>query len=104
MKRTSVRPTFRLSASMYVCPFVCMSHRLTAAAACGVFAAEHRSGRRYRSTAAGATARRSAANAGSVVLTAEGRTTKLDEKELVLAASPALQAMLDEGTAPDITT
>jgi len=81
-----------------------MSHRLTAAAACGVFAAEHRSGRRYRSTAAGATARRSAANAGSVVLTAEGRTTKLDEKELVLAASPALQAMLDEGTAPDITT
>ena len=35
---------------------VCMSHHSTADAACGGFAAERRAGRRYRSTAAAATA------------------------------------------------
>ena len=63
MKRSSVRL------------FVCLSHRLTATAASGKFAAERRVGRKYRLTAAGAAqsngavARRSAANAGSVMLT-----------------------------------
>ena len=57
---------------------ICLSHHSTAAAACGGFAAD----RRYRSTAAsagtqqqtrsnGAAARRPAANAGSVMSTAE---------------------------------
>jgi len=45
-----------------------LSHRSTSAAACGGFAAECPAGKRYRSIAA---ARRSAAYAGSVVLTAE---------------------------------
>jgi len=52
----------------------------TAVAACGVFAAERRAGMSYRLTAAGAAhssngtaARRSAATAGSLVLTAEVR-------------------------------
>jgi len=72
---------------------VCLSHRSTAAAACGGFAAERPAGSRYRSIATdmrctsrvaravlqaparssnGAAARRSAANAGSVTLTADG--------------------------------
>jgi len=42
MKRSSVRL------------FVCLSHRLTATAASGKFAAERRVGRKYRLTAAGA--------------------------------------------------
>ena len=42
MKRSNVRPSVRLS------------HRFTAAAACGGFSAERPAGRRYRSTAAGA--------------------------------------------------
>ena len=55
MERSSVRP------------FVRLSHP---SAACGGFAAERRVGERYRSTAAGARQqRRSAVNAGSVVLT-----------------------------------
>jgi len=37
-----------------VCLSVCLSHRSTAAAACGGFAAERRAGKRYRSTVAGA--------------------------------------------------
>jgi len=63
MKRPSVRPS------------VCLSRQLTAAAACGGFAAERPAGRRYRSTAgvSAAATRRSAVNAGSVVLTAEER-------------------------------
>jgi len=47
---------------------------LASAAACGGFAAERRAGRRYRSTTPlqhGAAARRSAVNAGSVMLAAE---------------------------------
>jgi len=54
-------------------PSVRLSRRSTAATACGRFAAERPAGRTYRSTAAdaGAAARRSAANAGSVTLTAE---------------------------------
>ena len=54
---------------------VWLSHRLIAAAACGGFAAERPAGRRYRSTAgvSAAATRRSAVNAGSVVLTAEER-------------------------------
>ena len=56
MKRSSVRPC------------VCLSHRSTAAAACGGFAAERLADRKYQSTAA---ARRSAANAGRAMLTAE---------------------------------
>ena len=58
-------------------PSVCLSHLSTAATAAGGFAAERPAGRRYRSTAAlnsnGAAARRSAATAGSVMLTNEGR-------------------------------
>jgi len=46
-------------------PSVCLSHRSTAVAACGVIAAERPAGRTYR--------RHSAANAGSVSLTADGR-------------------------------
>jgi len=42
VRRPSVRPS------------VCLSHRSTAAAACGEFAAERPAGRTYRSTAAGA--------------------------------------------------
>jgi len=58
-------------------PYVCLSHRSTAAAACNRFAAERLAGRRYRSIAAGALRapcsrrRRSAANAGSVTLTVD---------------------------------
>ena len=57
-------------------PFVCMFHRSTAAAEGSEFAAERPAGRTRRSTAPapssnGAAARRSAANAGSVMLTAE---------------------------------
>jgi len=54
---------------------ICLSHRSTAAAACGRFAAEHPISQRYRSIAgAGAQQQRrrstgSAANAGSVMLT-----------------------------------
>jgi len=66
---------------------------LTAAAACGGFAAERRTGRRYLSRAAdagrpaatapqhGAAARRSAANAGSVMLTA--KLTRLQNTDKV---------------------
>ena len=66
MKRSSVRPSVRLS------------RRSTAAAACGRFAAERGAVRRYRSIAAAprhrAAARRSvAANAGGVMLAAEER-------------------------------
>jgi len=43
----------RLSVSLSVCPSVWLSRHSTAAAACGVFAAERRAGRRYRSIAAG---------------------------------------------------
>ena len=49
-------------------PSVFLSHRSTAAPACGGFATERRTGMRYRSTVAGAGAqqqRRSAANADS---------------------------------------
>jgi len=60
----------------------CLSHRSTAAVVAGGFAAEHPSGRRYRSTAAsavyqlqlssnGARPQCSVANVGSVMLTAE---------------------------------
>jgi len=48
--------------------------------ACGGFAAERRVGRTYRSVAAGGGAQqesRSTANAGSVMLTADGETEKL---------------------------
>ena len=67
MYRSGVRPSVRL--------FACRS---TAAAAAGGFAAERPAGRRYRSIAAGAGAAyqlhaRSAANAGSVTLKADGR-------------------------------
>jgi len=51
-----------------VCPSLCLSHLSTAAVASGRFA-ERPAGRRYWSTEAGAG--RSAANAGSVMLTAE---------------------------------
>jgi len=59
---------------------VCLSHRSTAAAVCGGFAAE-RPDRRYRSTAGeaissngdGQQAPRSAANAGGFMLIAQGR-------------------------------
>jgi len=61
-----------------VCLSVCLSHRSTAGAACGGFAAERPAGRTYRLIAGAAVissnvavARRTAANAGSVVLTAE---------------------------------
>ena len=59
------------------CPSVSLSHQSNAAAACGGFAAERRTRKRYRSTApgsssaAGGAARRSTANAGNVMLTAE---------------------------------
>jgi len=74
----SVRPS--------VCPTVSLSHQSKAAAACGGFAAERRTRKRYRSTAPGArqpgaAARRSAANAGSVMLTAE--LTRLNRDGLV---------------------
>ena len=46
IKRSSVRPS--------VCPSVSLSHQSNAAAACGGFAAEHRTCKRYRSTAPGA--------------------------------------------------
>jgi len=67
-----------------------LSHHSTAATACGGFAAERRVNRRYQSIAAGAghpavtapqhgaAARRSAANAGSAMLTAK----LFDEAEL----------------------
>ena len=59
------------------CPSACLSHRSTAAAAAGGFAAEHCAGTRYRSIVAGASTvyqlqARSAANVGSVALKAEG--------------------------------
>jgi len=56
-------------------PSVCLSHRSTAAVACGGFAAERPTGKRYRLIAgAGAQQqRRTAADAGSVALTTEGR-------------------------------
>jgi len=56
-------------------PSVCLSHRSTAAKAASRFAAERSAGRRCRSIAAGAlwTRRRSATNAGSVTLRADGR-------------------------------
>jgi len=56
-----------------VCPSVCVSHHSSAAAACGGFAAD----RNYRSTA-----RHSAANADSAMLTAEW--TRLDTDLLYL--------------------
>jgi len=67
MKRPSVRQS------------VCLSHRSTAAAACGGFAAHAVPEWADPPTVAGADAqqqaatRRSEANAGSVILTAEGR-------------------------------
>jgi len=51
-------------------PSVCLSHRSTAAAACGGFAAERPAGRRYRPIASAGAQRH---NADSVTLTAEGR-------------------------------
>ena len=54
-----------------VCLSVCLSHRSTAAATAGGFAAERPASRKYRPTAAGreaARCRRLAANAGSVTL------------------------------------
>ena len=60
-----------------VLPSVCLSHRSEAATAAGGFAAERPAGRRYRLIAASALRapccrrRRSAANAGSVVLRAD---------------------------------
>ena len=61
------------------CPSVCLSHRSTAAAAVGGFAAERTVDRRYRQTAAGAVLRapcsrrrRSATNVDSVMLRADG--------------------------------
>ena len=73
MKRPSVRPT------------VCLSHRSAAGAACGGFAAERPAGRRSmdsrrRRSAATAT-RRTAANAGSVALTAE--LTRLNRRVIL---------------------
>ena len=68
------------NARVSLCPFVCLSRRSTAAVACGGFAAERRVGRTYRSVAAGGGAQqesRSTANAGSVMLTADGETEKL---------------------------
>ena len=53
-----------LSAAGFICPSICLSHLLTAAAACGGFAAVGPAGRRCRWTAAAAgrtAARRSAA-------------------------------------------
>ena len=67
MKRSSVRPSVRPS----VCPFVCMSHRSTAAAACGGFAAECPVARSGLEISIDSRRRRSAANAGSVTLTAQ---------------------------------
>ena len=46
IKRSGVRPS--------VCPSVSLSHQSNAAAACGGFAAERRTRKRYRSTAPGA--------------------------------------------------
>jgi len=64
---------------------VCLSHHSTAAAACGGFAAECRSGWKYRLTAArrapssnDAAARRSAANADSAMLTAKLKKLNTD--------------------------
>ena len=75
----------RVSVRRSVRPSVCLFHRSTAAAACGVFAAERPAGRMHQSIIAGAGSacqlsidiscrrRRSAANAGSVMLRAEDR-------------------------------
>ena len=72
-KFTSGVPSLRLPegrASVY--PSVCLSRRSIAATACGWFAAERPAGRRYRQLSSnGAAARRSAATAGSVMLTAD---------------------------------
>ena len=58
-------------------PSVCLSHQSTVAAVCGMFAAEHPGHRRYRLVAgtalssSNAAAWLSAANVGSVTLTAD---------------------------------
>jgi len=55
-----------------VSPLVNLSHHSNVAAACGRFAAERCTGKRYRSTAATAPQpRATAGNAGNVMLTAE---------------------------------
>ena len=78
-----------------VCPSVSPSYRSTAAAARGGFAAERLVGRRYRSITArqapalssgGASSRRSAANAGSVMMT--WRRT-LDTRVVAAAMRPS---------------
>ena len=86
--RSGVRPS--------VCPSVTLSHQSNAAAASGWFAAERRTRNRYRSTAPaaaapqpGSAARRSAANEGNVMLTAE--LTRLNPELVLLSTLGLLQ-------------
>jgi len=65
----SIIDTVRVACEQLV--FARLSRRSTAAVACGGFAAGRSAGRGYRSTAEGAVLR-SAANAGSVTLRADG--------------------------------
>ena len=82
--RNRVYKTVRCPSVSQSVPSVSLSRQSNAAAACGGFAAKRRTRKRYRSTAPvarqqpGAAARRSAANAGNVMLTAELKRLNTD--------------------------
>ena len=77
MKRSIVRPSVR--------PFVRLSHRSTAAAACGSFAAERRAGRIYRSQRSAATRRSTALSSkcGQCHVDSRGRRLNTDLFSLI---------------------